>query len=164
MFLIIEDELGLVSTMMHEAAGGLELLNTLESALNMLEKKSKKKKNLYYGPNLLLSKSWKVLHFQGSVLWLQKDKSPTPSRTHISRLQQQTFIQVDSRQNLATVPAAWARTEQSVNVVQPSGQRGKRTSSAFHQGQSLSCRCSLGSWFCLKVLFSFWCPLLDRGE
>ncbi len=57
MFLIIEDELGLVSTMMHEAAGGLELLNTLESALNMLEKKSKKKKNLYYGPNLLLSKS-----------------------------------------------------------------------------------------------------------
>lgn len=44
MFLIIEDELGLVSTMMHEAAGGLGLLNTLESALSMLEKNERKRR------------------------------------------------------------------------------------------------------------------------
>lgn len=42
MFLIIGDELGLVSTMMHEAAGGLELLNSLESFLSMVGKKKKK--------------------------------------------------------------------------------------------------------------------------
>lgn len=39
MFLIIEDEVGHVSTMMHKAAGDLELLNTLESALSTVEKK-----------------------------------------------------------------------------------------------------------------------------
>lgn len=40
MFLIIEDELGLVSTMMHEAAGDLERQNTLESALTIVEGKN----------------------------------------------------------------------------------------------------------------------------
>ena len=71
MFLIIEDdELGSVSTMMHEAAGGLELLSPAEPALSMFRGgKKKKKKKRRYGPNLLLlSKSGKVLHVQRSVL------------------------------------------------------------------------------------------------
>lgn len=64
MFLIIEDELGLVSTMMHEAAGDLERQNILESALTIVEEK-----NVHHGPNLLLlSKSGKVLRVQRSVL------------------------------------------------------------------------------------------------
>lgn len=45
MFLITEDdELGLVSAMMHEAAGGLELPDPAEPALSMLGGKKKIKK------------------------------------------------------------------------------------------------------------------------
>lgn len=66
MFLITEDdELGLVSAMMHEAAGGLELPDPAEPALSMLGGKKKRRSR----PNLLLlSKSGKVLHVQRSVL------------------------------------------------------------------------------------------------
>lgn len=47
MFLIIEDdELGSVSTMMHEAAGGLELLSPAEPALSMFRGGKKKKKDV----------------------------------------------------------------------------------------------------------------------
>lgn len=68
MFLITEDdELGLVSAMMHEAAGGLELPDPAEPALSMLG--GEKIKNRRSRPNLLLlSKSGKVLHVQRSVL------------------------------------------------------------------------------------------------
>lgn len=38
MGLIIEYELGIVTTMMHEAAGHLELLYTFEAALSMPDK------------------------------------------------------------------------------------------------------------------------------
>lgn len=43
MFLIIEYELGVVTTMMHKAAGCLELLYSLESLLSMPDKHENKK-------------------------------------------------------------------------------------------------------------------------
>lgn len=45
MFLITEDEQGLVSTTMHEAAGGLEPPISRESALSMLEERKREKKS-----------------------------------------------------------------------------------------------------------------------
>lgn len=62
MFLITEDdELGLVSAMMHEAAGS--------SRASVKYVRGKKKKKRRSRPNLLLlSKSGKVLHVQRSVL------------------------------------------------------------------------------------------------
>lgn len=119
MFLITEDdELGLVSAMMHEAAGGLELPDPAEPALSMLG--GKKIKNRRSRPNLLLlSKSGKVLHVQRSVLWLQ-------TRVQLNLTFTSPWLQQRKPSSKRIGGRTWLQllqTDPTINVVRPSGRK-----------------------------------------
>ena len=124
MFLIIEDdELGSVSTMMHEAAGGLELLSPAEPALSMFrggKKKKKKKKKTLRAKSPAAFQKWKGSSCP-KICVMTSDESPTESYSRIPLdCSSETFIQVDSGQNLAAAPADRAGTDPAINAVRPS--------------------------------------------
>ena len=84
MFLITEDdELGLVSTRMHGAAGGLGLPDPAEPALSMLEGgKKKKKKTLQAKYPAAAFQKWKGSSCP-KICVMTSDESPTESYIHI---------------------------------------------------------------------------------
>lgn len=103
MFLITEDdELGLVSAMMHEAAGGLELPDPAEPALSML---GGKKKKTFQAKSPAAFQKWKGSSCP-KICVMTPDETPTESYIHIPLIAAaKTFIQADRRQNLAAAPA-----------------------------------------------------------
>lgn len=148
MFLIIEDELGLVSKMMHEAAGDLERKNTLESALSIVEEE--KKKNSIMSQisccfpkveRFCMSKDlcydFRETRVQPNLTFTSLDCSNKPLSKLIQGRTWQRFSQ--------------SASEPSVKVVRPSGQRSKKASSAsffffFTRVSVWVCRRSLTSW------------------
>lgn len=116
MFLITEDdELGLVSAMMHEAAGGLELPDPAEPALSML---GGKKKKTFQAKSPAAFQKWKGSSCP-KICVMTPDESPTESYIHIPLI---AAAKPSSKRIGGRTWLQLLQTDPTINVVRPSGQ------------------------------------------
>lgn len=145
MFLITEDdELGLVSAMMHEAAGGLELPDPAEPALSMLGGKKKKKDVL--GQISCCFPKVERFFMSKDLCYDFRRESNWILHSHPLDCSSETFIQADRRQNLAAAPADRPNNKCCSTL---------RTKEVREPRRPVT-RASWGSWFCFFLIF--WAP------